>query len=152
MDLAAELPRLFPLACAWAEQQSAHILSLGVPLSEPQFALARLVDVQHPDLVRVLAVPNIPAPPEPTLQAACEQLHFLGPDTTGLTLGSGIFLKQGLEQDRQLLAHELRHVAQYEQFPSIVAYLAVYLPELIKFSYAQAPMELDAQRAAAWCV
>lgn len=152
MDLAAELPRLFPLAAAWAEENSALILRTGVPLLEPGLALARLVGVENPARVRVLAVPIIPAPSEPGLQAACAQLQFLGPNTSGLTLGPGIFVRQGLENDRLLLAHELRHVAQYEQHPSIAAYLSVYIPELIRFGYAQAPMELDAQRAAARCV
>jgi Domain of unknown function (DUF4157) len=152
MDLLTELPRLLPLAVAWAEEYSTLILHTGLPLSEPELALARLVGVQSAGRVRVLAVPLIPAPSEPTLAAACAQLQFLGPNTAGLTLGPGIFVKQGLESDRVLLAHELRHVAQYEQYPSIAAYLSVYIPELLRFGYAQAPMELDAQRAAARCV
>jgi hypothetical protein len=152
MDLLTELPRLLPLAVAWAEEYSALILHTGLPLSEPELALARLVGLQSAGRVRVLAVPLIPAPYEPTLAAACAQLQFLGPNTAGLTLGPGIFVKQGLESDRVLLAHELRHVAQYEQYPSITAYLSVYIPELLRFGYAQAPMELDAQRAAARCV
>ena len=129
-----------------------RILGAGIPLSEPGMRLSHLVGVQHPNRVRLLVVPAIPAPEDPALQAACAQLQFLGPDTAGLTLGSGIFIRQGLEEDRRLIAHELRHVAQYEQFPSISAYLSVYIPELIQFGYAQAPMELDAQRAAAECV
>jgi len=152
MDLKAELPRLIPLACSWAEEQSALILRTGCTLSELELDLARLVGVQRPALVRVLVVPCIPAPTEPALQAACAELQFLGPDTEGLTLGSGIFVRQGFERNRQLLAHELRHVAQFEQHPSIAAYLSVYIPELIQFGYANAPMELDAQRAAARCV
>jgi len=152
MDLIAELPRLMPLACSWAEEQSALILRTGCTLSEPALKFARLVGVQRPALVRVLVVPSIPAPTEPALQAACAQLQFLGPDTAGLTLGSGIFVRQDSDRDSQLLAHELRHVAQYEQYPSIKAYLSVYIPELIQFGYANAPMELDAQRAAARCV
>ena len=152
MDLNVELPRLFPLAAQWAAEQSARILAEGIPLSAPGAQLARLVGVQHPELVRLLVVAEIPAPQEPALKAACAQLEFLGPNTAGLTLGAGIFIKRGLEQDRTLIAHELRHVSQYEQFSSIPAYLAVYIPELIQFGYSLAPMELDAQRAAARCV
>jgi len=152
MDLKAALPRLFPLACSWAEEQSALILRTDYPLSEPALKLAWLVGVRRPEVVRVLVVPSIPAPTEPSLQAACAQLQFLGPDTAGLTLGSGIFVRQDSEHDRPLLAHELRHVAQYEQHPSIAAYLSVYIPELIQFGYANAPMERDAQRAAARCI
>jgi hypothetical protein len=152
MDLAAELPRLIPLAVAWAEENSALIVREGVPLSEPGHGLARLVGVQNPEQVRMLVVPMIPAPSDPVLQAACAQLQFLGPNTAGLTLGPGIFVKRGFETGRELLAHELRHVAQYEQHLSIGAYLSVYISELIRFGYAAAPLELDAQCAAARCV
>ena len=47
-----------------------------------------------------------------------------------------------------LLAHELRHVSQYERYPTIDAHLDVYLRELVRYGYALAPFEVDADRAA----
>jgi hypothetical protein len=151
MDLAVELPRLLPLAVAWAEENSTLILRDGIPLSEQGTQLALLVGVKDYARVRILLVHSIPAPSDPVLQAACAQLQFLEPNTHGLTLGFGIFVKKGFETGRGLIAHELRHVAQYEQYFSIGAYLSDYIPELIRFGYAAAPLELDAQRAAARC-
>ena len=108
--------------------------------------LAQRVGVRHPAAVRVLCVPAIPAPRHPELAAACAALGFLGPDTAGLTLGSSIFLRTDLAGERRLWAHELRHVAQYEEYPTIAAYLERYIPELLAFGYAHAPFEVDARR------
>jgi hypothetical protein len=145
--LFAELPRLLPLASAWAEDQSRAIRFAGRSLSPKESDLAVTVGVRRPDLVRLLPVDRIPAPAEPALEAACDQLGFLGDTTLGLTLGYGVYLKAEAAASRRLLAHELRHVAQYESYPSIGAYLAVYLPQLLELGYENAPLERDARRA-----
>jgi transglutaminase-like putative cysteine protease len=46
-----------------------------------------------------------------------------------------------------LLAHELRHVAQYERHRSVREYLGVYIPELLALGYDRAPLEQDAREA-----
>jgi hypothetical protein len=140
---------LLPLAVDWAVQQESRILAEGVPLSNADRTLARLVGVGRPEDVRVLVVPRVPAPSHPRLVGACGALGFLGPGTIGLTLYRGMFLCAGHEDDRVLMAHELRHVAQYEQHGSIGAYLAVYLRELLQHGYDRAPFEIDACAVAA---
>jgi hypothetical protein len=94
-----------------------------------------------------VVVEEIPAPTQSALRAACEQLNLLGEDTAGLTLGYGVFLKKDRRESVRLLAHELRHVAQYEGHGSIAAYLTVYIPELLRFGYEDAPLERDAREA-----
>jgi hypothetical protein len=115
-------------------------------------SLARLVGVARPHEVRVRLVPRVPAPEHPELLRACQALGFLGPGTLGLTLGRGVFLRRGHEADRLLLAHELRHVAQYEREGGIAAYIALYLRDLLQHGYDRAPFELDACAAAARAV
>lgn len=151
MDLSKDLSLLILLASNWAEAQSAHISKSGIALNESQLALARCVGVKKPELIRILVVQKIPVPDDEILQAACAQLNFLGPDTEGLTLSYGIFVKVGSQTNRRLLAHEFRHVAQYEQHPSIQSYLSIYIPELIQYGYANAPLELDAEAKAIIC-
>jgi Domain of unknown function (DUF4157) len=151
MDLGKNLSLLISLASTWAETQSSLISKSGIELSESQIALARCVGVKNPELIRVLVVNEIPVPEDEILKAACTQLNFLGLDTEGLTLSYGIFIKVGSEADRRLLAHEFRHVAQYEQHPSILSYLSIYIPELIQYGYANAPLELDAEAKAMIC-
>jgi hypothetical protein len=149
VDLAAQLPVLLPLAIEWAERQQALVRAEGAPLSEAEQDVARLVGVGRPRDVRILRVARIPAPEHPALAGACAVLGFLGPSTIGLTLSHGVFLRRGGEDDPMLLAHELRHVAQYEQHGGIAAYLAVYLRELLELGYDRAPFEIDARDAAA---
>jgi hypothetical protein len=43
------------------------------------------------------------------------------------------------------LAHECRHVYQYEVAGSIDAFLSLYLKQVAEFTYERAPFELDAQ-------
>jgi hypothetical protein len=142
-----DLTLLLPLACEWAEQQAALIRRTGRPLVPAEAGLAAAVGVRGTELVRVAEVEAIPAPAHPALRAACERLRFLGPDTAGLTLGYGVYVRRGLTRDRRLLAHELRHVAQYEQRGSIAKYLAEYIPDLLRHGYRDAPLERDAVEA-----
>jgi hypothetical protein len=140
------LPTLLPLAAEWATAQSRWILAEGVPLTPDLVDVARRVGVRKPKDVRLLVVFAIPGPEHGELRAACDALGFLAADTAGLTLGSGIFLRQDVAGQHRLIAHELRHVAQYEEYPSIAAYLERYIPELLEFGYRDAPLEADARR------
>jgi hypothetical protein len=151
MNLNAQLPVLLPLAVSWAEQQSSLILQQGHPLSPSDTALAHRVGVRDHEAVRVLVVDAIPAPAHPLLRDACIALSFLGPNTGGLTLGHAIFVRKDVANDRNLIAHELRHVAQYEEQGCIAAYLSVYIPQLLTYGYENAPLELDAIQSAAAC-
>lgn len=61
----------------------------------------------------------------------------------GLTLGYSIFVKQG-QVTARLIAHECRHVYQYEVFGSIAEFLRVYLTQIVTHGYCDAPLEQDA--------
>jgi hypothetical protein len=139
---------LFPDACQWAEAGLQLIRQTGRPLSEEENALAGSVGVGRPDLVRILTVPSIPIPEHSSLREACRITGLLSADTRGLTLFHGIYLKESAAGDTRLLAHELRHVAQYESHRTLAAYLTVYFDQIIKFGYEGAPYEIDATVAA----
>jgi hypothetical protein len=146
----AELHRLIPLACEWAEAQATELTAQGRPLTAEERALATAVGVREAERVRVAEVAVIPSPEHPLLARACRQLGFLGIETVGLTLGHGIYLRRGLRAGASAtLAHELRHVEQYERFASVSAYLEVYLPQLLEHGYDAAPFEVDARAAEA---
>lgn len=145
MDLSAELPRLLPKAVAWAESESARFLRSGKPLDASQCALARAAGVRSPDRVRVALVDAIPRPGDAQLREAAAQVGLLGPNTVGLALGYAVLLKADFASDSDVLAHELRHVRQYECYGSIKAFLSVYLPQLVQFGYEHAPLEIDAR-------
>ena len=83
-----------------------------------------------------------PLPADPLLRQAALQTGLLGPDMAGLTLGHGIYIRRGC-LTALLLSHECRHVHQYEQAGSIAAFLPVYLQQIVRFGYFDAPYEVD---------
>ena len=48
-ELAAVIPKLLPQAIEWVESRSAHILSIGQPLTEKGIEVARSVGVLDPE-------------------------------------------------------------------------------------------------------
>ena len=87
-------------------------------------------------------------PIDPQLRAAAETIHFLSPETRGLTLQYGILLRWDCWRERPLIAHELVHAAQYERLGGILPFLRQYLVECLTIGYANAPMELEAAEVA----
>ena len=138
------LSRILPKAIAWAEARSTEILASGMPLSDFGSRLAHLAGVNRPELVRVAEVADIPFPEDPELREATLAAGLLGPGTIGLTLGYGIYIRQGHRSNR-LLSHECRHVYQYEEAGSIAAFLPVYLEQILSVGYTAAPFEVDAR-------
>jgi hypothetical protein len=143
-NLADHLPVLLPRLLGWANAQAELILHHGIPLNAVGLTLASRVGVVQPERIRILTVPTVPAPEDPELQQMALEQNLIGPDTAGLTLGYGIFIVDGCLTSR-LLAHECRHVYQYEVAGSIDAFLPLYLIQIAEFTYDRAPFELDAQ-------
>lgn len=138
------LAQILPKAIAWAEARSSEILASGVPLSDFGRRLAHLAGVNQPERVRVAEVATMPLPDDPQLREATLAAGLLGPDTIGLTLGYGIYIKAGRSSNR-LLSHECRHVYQYEEAGSIAAFLPLYLEQILSVGYTAAPFEVDAR-------
>jgi hypothetical protein len=144
MDLKHALPQLLPMAIAWAEAEAQKAAQTGAALTSSEESLARAVGVQHPELVRVALVAQLPQPQHPQLRLAAQHIGLLSPGMAGLTLGHTIFIVQG-QKTRRLLSHELRHVYQYEQHGSIAKFLPVYLEQIAIVGYANAALEADAR-------
>jgi hypothetical protein len=125
IGLSKELPRLLPLAVGWASLRSSEILETGIPLSRRELALARFVGVRCPERVRIETVPAIPLPEHVGLRGAAMQAELIGPSTTGLTLGYGIYLVAGRIGDR-LLRHECRHVYPLSQEAGLALLCQLY--------------------------
>jgi hypothetical protein len=68
-------------------------------------------------------------------------------DKAGLTLFYGIFVVEGT-YSRRMIAHECRHVQQYEERGSIQAFLQEYLPQILTVGYDDSPLEKDAENTA----
>lgn len=143
-DLRIELLHLLPSVIAWAESASAQVIAAGSPLSPEALDVARRVGVREPERVRVLRVDAMPKPADPVLRRVAMATGLLGPDSRALTLGYGIQIKHTAESPA-VLAHECRHVHQYEIAGSIGAFLALYLAQIVAYGYRDAPLEIDAR-------
>ena len=144
MDLKQMLPQILPLAITWAEAEAHKAAQTGALLTGAEQQLARAVGVEHPVLVRIALVSQLPQPQHPQLRLAAQQTGLLGPGMAGLTLGHTVFIVHGHKTQR-LLSHELRHVYQYEQLGSIANFLPVYLEQIVGVGYANSPLEVDAR-------
>ena len=144
IDLASVLPVLLPKAIDWAIARSNEILSHGEPLSETGIKLATAVGVSQPERVRVIAVAELPLPDDAELRSVALETGLLGPDMIGLTLGYGIYVCDG-HNDNRLISHECRHVYQYEAAGSIENFLPIYLQQIAIHGYHDAPFEIDAR-------
>jgi hypothetical protein len=69
--------------------------------------------------------------------------NLIGPGTDGLTLGYGVFLKQG-KVTPGLWRHEFRHVYQVEQAGSLEVFQKTYLEQVVEVGYLAAPYEVEA--------
>jgi hypothetical protein len=144
IDLETALPILLPKAIAWANEEAARGAATGESLTAAGEHVARSVGVAKSELIRVALVDALPMPTDATLRAAAVQAGLLGPHMAGLTLGHTVFVVHGHDTTR-LLAHEFRHVFQYEQAGSIDAFLPVYLQQIVQLGYAECPLEIDAR-------
>lgn len=143
-DLCVNLSDFLPKAIAWTEMQSSQITYFGQPLNDELTSLARSVGVLHPQRIRIVEVDSLPMPDDPDLKEAALATGLLGDNMIGLTLGYGVYVCRGHWTIR-LLSHEFRHVYQYEKAGSIVAFLPVYLQQIVSVGYDSAPFEVDAR-------
>lgn len=144
-DLATVLPKLLPQAIEWVESCSVEILSKGTPLTAVGIKVARSVGVLNPEKIRVELVESLPLPDDQMLRDVALQAGLLGPDMAGITFGHGIYACTDRVKN-SLIAHECRHVFQYETAGSIAAFLPRYLQEIVKYGYLESPYEMDARQ------
>jgi hypothetical protein len=140
-DPLEQVRRLLPRAIAWAERESRFVLEAGAAPTPQLEALAQRVGAR----IRLVAVDAFREPEDEELRAAAVRLGLFGPGMNGLTLGHAVILRRGHHFDGALLAHEFRHVAQYEAAGSIASFLSKHLPELAQFGYDNSPFEIDAR-------
>jgi hypothetical protein len=136
-----------PVVHAWASWQAARGHRRGRPLSQAEREVAMAVGVSEPERVRLMLVDRVPIPGTAWLERIARRLDLPGPDVDGLTLGETIFIRR-TALSLALLAHECRHVRQYEAAGTLGRFLRLYLQEVARHGYHDAPMEADAREAA----
>ena len=119
--------RMAPLARDWAQKQEAFVLKLGARLSARQLADAERVGVKDAARVRVLPVDRMPLPENLELAEAARRAQIITEASAAVTIGHGIIIRADRWHDRELLLHQLVHVAQCERCGGLDAFVEVYL-------------------------
>jgi hypothetical protein len=143
------LEELLPLAVQWAAEQERRVLCEGVRLSQEEMADAKAIGVRNPERVRLLRVESVPVPANPILRAAAASINFLTSTPSGLALEYGIFIRADRWRDRELIAHELVHTAQYQRLGGILPFMQTYIYQCVTVGYHNAPLEMEAAATAA---
>ena len=123
------IERLAKLARHWAVEQEAFVLRLGAPLTAAQVADAARVGVQDAARVRVLPVDRMPMPRDLELAEAARRAQIITEASPAVTLGHGIIVRADRWHERELLLHQLVHVAQCERCGGLEAFVEAYLTD-----------------------
>src|ERR1700676_2271823 len=118
---------LLPLAYQWAKAQEDFVLASGAPLTPRQIEDARRAGVQDCSRVRVLVVDRIPLPDHPALAEAARRTGIISYDTRCIGFGHAIIVRADAWGDRELLLHNLVHIAQCERSGGLEAWVQLYL-------------------------
>jgi hypothetical protein len=122
-----DFERLLPLACDWAKRQESDVLKHGVRLTPDQTADARLAGVTEPDRIRILVVDRISLPDDEELARAARHAQIITDSSRAVTVGHGIIIRADSWRNRELLFHQLVHVAQCERSGGLEDFVSAYL-------------------------
>lgn len=141
--------QLLPFAYQWAKGQEEFILTRGSPLGETHLADARRVGVRDCDRVKVLIVDRIPVPDNAELAEATRRSLIITEASRGVAIGHGIIIRGDCWGDRELLLHQLVHVAQCERSGGLECWVRQYLSDRqTSASFTLGVLEEEARRVA----
>ena len=118
---------LLPFAWQWCKATEEFVLARGAPLGPRHMADARLAGVQDCSKIRVLVVDRIPLPDDPELAEAARRTGILTNDTRCVAFGHAVIIRDDSWSDRELLVHNLVHIAQCERSGGLEAWVNQYL-------------------------
>jgi hypothetical protein len=140
---------LLPHAYQWTQAQEELVLAHGIPLSPQQVADARLAGVRDCERVRILIVDRIPLPESGELAEAARRTRIITEDTRCVGFGHAIMIRAEAWGDRELLLHNLVHVAQCERSGGLEQWIRLYLLDRqTSASFTLGTLEEEARRMA----
>ena len=140
---------LLPLAYQWAKTQEEFVLARGNPLGPRHAHDANLVGVRDCARVRVLLVDRIPLPENPELAEASKRIGIITEDTRCAGFGHALIIRVDAWNDRELILHNLVHIAQYERCGGLEQWVRHYLVDRTNCpNFTIGPLEEEARRIA----
>lgn len=134
---------ILPAATEYVKKQEKVAQENGVPLNEQALTMAKRIGIQHPEKVRIYYSNTLPFPTDQTLAQLAKKSGYAGPNMAGYTYGYGIWIKNKERNNRELLAHELIHVRQFEQ-RGVQEQIRQYLMQIYIYGYSSTPLEMEA--------
>ena len=140
---------LVPLAIQWVKTQEEFALARGNPLSPRHAGDAELAGVQDCARVRVLVVDRIPLPEDPKLAEASKRVGIITEDTRCVGFGHALFIRVDAWNDRELILHNLVHIAQCERSGGLEQWVRQYLGDRTNCpNFTIGSLEEEARRTA----
>ena len=118
---------LLPLAYQWCKATEEFVLAHGAPLGPRHLADARLAGVQNCARIRVMVVDRVALPDDPELAGAARRAQIVTKDTRCIGFGHALIVRADGWGDRELLVHNLVHVAQCERTGGLEPWVHRYL-------------------------
>src|SRR5438128_7418583 len=118
---------LLSLAYQWCKATEEFVLAHGAPLGPRQLADAQLAGVQDCSRIRMMVVDRIPLPDDPRLAEATRRAQIINEDTRCVGFGHAVIIRADAWGDRELLVHNLVHIAQCERSGGLQSWVHEYL-------------------------
>jgi len=140
---------LLPVAYDWAKKQEEFVLAHGRPLGTTQMWDAKLAGVHDTDRIRVLVVDRIPLPEDPKLAEAARRTRIISEDTRCMGFGHALIIRGDAWNDRELILHNLIHIAQCERSGGLKNWVRQYLVDRTNCpNFTLGELEEEARRIA----
>ena len=140
---------LLPLAYEWARTQEEFVLAHGNPLGMSHAWDAHLAGVQDFARIRVLVVDRISLPENPKLADAARRLRIITEDTRCMGFGHALIVRGDAWNDRELILHNLIHIAQCERSGGLEQWVRDYLADRANCAnFTTGALEEEARRIA----
>jgi hypothetical protein len=121
--------QILPLAYEWAKAQEEFVLTRGTPLGTRHATDAHRAGVQDISRVRTLVVDRIPIPDNPELAEAARRSGIITSDTRCIGFGHALIVRADSWGDRELILHNLVHIAQCERSGGLESWVRQYLAD-----------------------
>ena len=140
---------LLPLAYAWTKKMEEFVLGHGNPLGTTQGWDAQLAGVQDPARIRVLVVDRIPLPEDSRLAEAARRIRIITEETRCMGFGYALIVRGDAWNDRELILHNLVHIAQCERSGGLENWVRQYLGDRTNCpNFTVGALEEEARRVA----
>lgn len=130
-------------AVAFVYENEKRANKTGRALTLDERALAAKIGIKDISRVRLLFVSTFPYPEDPLLAVIYDQTGFNSSKMAAFTYGHAIYIRN--QYNRELLAHEMTHITQYEQL-GVPEFIRRYLLDLTVVGYLNSPLELEAYK------